>query len=283
MLSAYCLSRRAWKKRIYTALIERRTIARAAAIHATGQDEARDVARIFPGLTMFVIPHGMESEAWRVPAAPDRLPSQYIPSAAGKPIVLFLGRLHPVKGITDLLLPAFARLTTPAHLALAGGTDSRAAGYDREVAREIDRLGLADHVSLLGDIPRDDRWHLFDGAAVFVLPSFSENFGMVVAEAMARGCPVVVTDTVNASEHVAAAGCGVVVPRDVGRLAEALTNVLTDPTARTRLGGAGARYAADRLAWPRVAEELVGVYQTLLTDCRPARTQAAPTTPVPIA
>jgi glycosyltransferase involved in cell wall biosynthesis len=276
MLSEYCLGVRAWKKRIYTALIERRTMRHAAAFHATGRDEARDIARVIPGVNTFIIPHGMEDSAWKVPTNPGRLRQLCGPASGDKPIILFLGRLHPVKGITDLLLPAFAELSVPSHLAIAGGTDSRAAGYDRMMNETMTRLGLAGRVSLLGEVSREDRWSLFDGAAVFVLPSYSENFGMVVAEAMARGCPLVVTETVNASEHVTAAGCGLVVPRDVGRLAAALATVITDPTARIRLGGAGARYAADRLAWPRVAESLLHMYQSLVPVPRGDHPAATP-------
>jgi glycosyltransferase involved in cell wall biosynthesis len=220
---------------------------RAAVFHATGSQEARDIAKVVPDAPTVVIPFGIDNEAWQTAPAPDVLQARCGPAAGDRPIVLFLGRLHPVKGIIDLLLPAIATVTAPLHLALAGGPDARATGHNREIEQTVRRLGLVDRVTLLGEVSRTDRWHLFDGAAAFVLPSHSENFGMVVAEAMARGCPVVSTDTVNASEHVLAAGCGLVVPRDVGRLAAALTTVVTDPSPRTRFGAAGVRYARDRL------------------------------------
>jgi glycosyltransferase involved in cell wall biosynthesis len=267
MLSAYTWGRGGWKKRLYWSLFERKTVFGAAGFHATSTGEAAEIEAVRPGARTFVIPNAVGPGAWSVPSDPEALRNRCGPAAGGRPILLFLSRLHPKKGLTDLLLPALARLRPDAVLAIAGGPDPHAPGYEKEVRRAIDQLGLRDRVVLLGPVTPADRWGLFDGAAAFVLPSHAENFGIAVAEAMARGCPVVVSDRVQACEHVTAAGVGRVVPPDVAPLADALEAVLAEPSARTRMGEAGRRYAAAQFDWNRVAVRLLAMYR----ECAGAR------------
>jgi glycosyltransferase involved in cell wall biosynthesis len=204
MLSAYTWGRGAWKKRLYWGLVERRNVAGARAVHATSPGEAEDVARlgVVPADRVFDIPLGLEPHAWEAPKAPAPL------GFDGRPVVLYLSRLHPKKGVVDILLPAFARLKSDAVLVIAGAADERTPGYDAEIREAVSRLGLSDRVRLLGPVAAADRWGVYDAADVFVLPSHSENFGVVVTEAMACGVPVVGTDAVQSCEHVTAAGAG---------------------------------------------------------------------------
>jgi glycosyltransferase involved in cell wall biosynthesis len=253
MLSEYTWRRRALVKRLYWTLVERRNVIGAAGFHATSWAEAREVKGVKPGARVVVAPNGVEDTAWTTPPDPEALRRRCGPPAADRPIVLFLSRLHPKKGLSDLLLPALARLPADAFLAVVGGPDDHAPGYEAEIRANIDRLGLRKRVALLGPIEGEARWGLFDGAAALALPSHSENFGIVVAEAMARACPVVVTDGVQAADHVTAAGAGHVVPPAVEPLAAALDSVLSCSAARPSLGEAGRRYAAEHFTWDRVA------------------------------
>ena len=164
-----------------------------------------------------------------------------------------------------MLLPAFARLKADAFLAIAGGPDSHAAGYEEEVRGTVGRLGLGDRVAVLGPVSPDERWALLDGAALFVLPSHSENFGIVVGEAMARGRPVVTTDAVQASDHVAAAGAGRVVPPAVDPLVEVIDAELADPALRAQQGANGRRYATAHLTWDRIAEQILAMYNACVS------------------
>jgi glycosyltransferase involved in cell wall biosynthesis len=264
MLSAYTWSRDLGSKRLYWWLVERRTLARATAFHATSTAEAQEIETVRPGARTVVIPNGVEAAAWDVPADAAALRRRCGPLVGDRPILLFLSRLHPKKGITDLLLPALARLSPDAFLAIAGGPDPHAPGYLDQVRQQIERLGLQDRALLLGAVPAAERWQLFDGAAVLVLPSHSENFGIVVAEAMARGCPVVVSDAVQAAEHVSAAGAGQIVPLDMGALAAALTPFVTASFLRAELGEAGRRYAAQHFRWDSIAKQIHMMYCTCL-------------------
>ncbi len=260
MLSEYSWQRSAWKKRAYWWAVERRNVLGAAALHATSAGERADILKCGVTAPVIDVPLGIEPAAFDVPARPDWLRSKCGPRAGDRPIVLFLSRLHPKKGVVDLLLPAFAQLKTPAHLAIAGGVDDSTPGYGIEVERTIAALALGERVSLLGPIAPADRWAAYDGAAVFCLPSHSENFGIVVIEAMARGCPVVATRAVEAIEHAVAAGCGRSVPLEVGAISIALEEYLECPRPRE----IPHRERIGHLTWPGIATRIASLYSTVL-------------------
>jgi glycosyltransferase involved in cell wall biosynthesis len=263
MLLDYSFRRSALTKCVYWALVEKGNMAAVRRFHATSRVEGQELARLGLGVPITALPLGVDGEAWRIPPRPDELRQRCGSGARGRQIVLFLGRLHPVKGLVDLLLPAFSRLKADAFLAVVGGPDAHAPGHDKQVRAAVDRLQLRGRVALLGSVPPQERWALFDGAAVFVLPSHSENFGIVVAEAMARGCQVVVSDAVQAAEHVRAAEAGRVVPPAIDPLAEAIDAELSAPALRSQQGAHGQRYAASVLAWDRIAEQIFAMYKSV--------------------
>jgi glycosyltransferase involved in cell wall biosynthesis len=257
MLSKYTW-RRGWlKKRAYWWTVERRNIRGAAAIHATSDGELADVLACRVTAPVDVIPLGMEPAGFNTPVRQSWLRDRCGPAAGDRPIVLFLSRLHPKKGVTDFLLPAFAHLKADAHLAIAGGVDDSTPSYGIEVEKMVERLGLSGRVSLLGPVSPADRWAAYDGAAAFCLPSHSENFGIVVTEAMVRGCPVVAAEGVEAVQHVVAAGAGRKVPLDVAAIAAALDATLAESAV---LGRRGQEYVAAHLRWPAIARQIIDLY-----------------------
>jgi glycosyltransferase involved in cell wall biosynthesis len=262
MLSPYTWQRSAWKKWLYWRAVERRNLDQARWIHVTSGDEAREVTalRLPSAPPPVVIPQGLEDAAWTTERRPDYLPRLCGEQARGRPIVLFLSRLHPKKGITDYLLPAFAGLRGDAFLAIAGGRDEHEPGYEAEVRATVERLGLSPRVALLGPIPARERWWAFDGAVLYVLPSHSENFGIAVTEAMARGVPMVISSQVQASEHVERARAGRAVPLGVESLAQAMADLLENEPERTAMGERGKTYAREHLAWDEVVQTIARHY-----------------------
>jgi glycosyltransferase involved in cell wall biosynthesis len=268
MLSTYTFAQRKWMKGLYWWLMEQRTIKHAAAFHATSTQEAEAIRYFAPEGRIAIVPNGVEEAAWNKAVDRETLRQGCGTVLQERPIVLFLSRLHPKKGLVDLLLPAVARMRHDAVLAIGGGEDDRAPGYGLEVERAIQRLGLQNQVVLLGPVEQNRRWAMFDGADVFVLPSHSENFGIVVAEAMARGCPVIVTDAVDSSAHVQAASAGEVVPCNVPALASALDRVLASSERRQSYGEAARDYARQNFRWDEIAVLVEAMYRNCLpTGC----------------
>lgn len=157
-----------------------------------------------------------------------------VPALADKPFLLFLGRLHPKKGC-DILVEAFARVAS-AHPALdlvIAGPDPH--GLRAAIEPAARASGIAERIHWPGMLSGDAKWGALRDCKAFVLPSHQENFGVVVAEAMAAGRPVLITDKVNIWREIEAAGAGMVSNDDVAGVSRMLGDFLSlsaDDTGR---------------------------------------------------
>jgi glycosyltransferase involved in cell wall biosynthesis len=172
------------------------------------------------------------------------------PELRGRAMILFLGRIHPKKGL-DLLIPALARLGKEARLVIAGPDQQ---GYRTVVEGMIRREGVGDRVIFTGMLHGMERVAALRDADLFVLPSYQENFGIAVAEALAAGTPVVISDQVNIHREIAAAGVGQVVETNVAPLAAAIEAWLGDEKRRRSAGERGRDFVRERYDWRRIAE-----------------------------
>jgi len=242
-------------KSAWIRLIERRNLAGAAALHVTTETEAREARALGLPLPQVVcVPNGVD-------LPPTALQDGGLPAGVvGGEYVLFLGRVNWKKGL-DRLVRAWAHL--PGVPLLVAGNDEE--GY-RPALQVLSReVGVGDAVRFLGPVSADAKWPLLAGAALLVLPSYSENFGNVVLEAMAVGCPVVVTPEVGAAEIVRESGAGEVVDGDPAVLGPALARLLADEPQRLAMGERGRRVVRERYTWPAVAERMERVYREILS------------------
>lgn len=238
------------RKALWIRLVERRTIAGAAGLHVTADLEAAEASRLgLPVPEAFVVPNGVDPEPY--PEGAHLSPAVQGVLDRG-PFLLFLGRVSWKKGL-DRLIPALAHVPGVS-LAIAGNDDE---GYRPKLER---LLGVSDRVIFLGPVDGNDKAALLHRAAALVLPSYSENFGNAVLEAMAAGRPVVVTPEVGLAPVVREAGAGIVVEGDPDRLGPALRELLADPRL-DEMGRRGAMEAARRFGWDAVAERMEGVYR----------------------
>ncbi len=230
-------------KSAWLALAGRPLLERAAALHVTSERERRDVEAFGLALPpVETVPNGI-----------DAAPPPPRPREAG--LVLFLGRLSWKKGL-HCLLDAMARLSA-ARLVIAGHDDE---GLQAGLAARVRDLGLEARVRFAGPVTPAQRADLYARAAVFVLPSLSENFANTVLEAMAAGCPVVVTRGVGLADEVARAGCGLVCDATPEDVASALAQTLGAPARAAAMGEAGRDAARERFAWPMVADAMTALY-----------------------
>jgi len=219
----------------------------------------------------FVVPVGLDSRWFleRNAAAGERLRSKF-PQLNGRRLVVYFGRINFKKGL-DILARAFALLARDredVHLVLAGPDTE---GYGRKVRGWLAEGGAAEKATFTGLLQGEDRFVALQQADVFALPSYTENFGQVVAEAMASSVPVVISDQVNIWPEVAKANAGFVVPCDVNATAQALRKVLEDPARSRAMGNNGRRWAAEHLPWSVVAAQMAHAYEDMVRERRARR------------
>ena len=226
-------------------------------IHLTSAFEAEESrARIPRTAPTVIVPHGVE--------IPGRVAAQH---RGDRLRLVFVGRVHPSRGLENLL-DACALLSRDGaikySLKIAGWG---AAGYADALRRRICELGIADAVAMLGEVEGDRRRLLFESSDALVLPSHSECFGMVVAEALARGLPVIASRSTPWNE-LEAAGCGLWVANDPASLAGAIRRLARMPLVK--MGEAGRRWVATNYSWERAAVAMLDCYRRLLAPPRGA-------------
>lgn len=258
LVKALVARRHALLKQLWLALIERRNLETAAAIHVTSRIEAAELNKFALRLTrVAAIPNGIDDFATIATGEPANDVARL---AELRPLMLSFGRLSWVKRL-DRLIEAFAR-TECGNLAIVGTDDE---GLAPQLRADAERLGIASRVHL---IPRTitgaDKEFVFNAASGVVLASLSESFGNVGIEAMQRGLPVIATPGTGVSELLRESGGGLVVEPEPKALAEAIERIVRDAALAARLGEAGKNFARQHCRWSDVAERMEALYRSLL-------------------
>lgn len=259
MLDPWSLSQGRWKKKLYLAMRLRRNLNRAAALHFTAGLE-RDLTKPLKlKAAALVEPNGVNLQEFQLLPPTGTFRGRF-PELAGKKVVLFLSRIHPKKGL-DLLIPAFARADVPGAVLVIAGPDAE--GYGPTVRKMIAESGAADRIVMVGPQYGADRVAALSDADVFVLPSYSENFGIAVVEALAAGRPVIISDQVNIHEEITAAGVGMVISLNVDRLAGELKRWLGDEGLRRSASEKARPFVWGTYDWDQIARHWVGHYERI--------------------
>lgn len=247
MLEPWALRHRRWKKRAAWVLYQRRDLRHAAVLHVTSEGEAESVRRLGLRNPLAVIPNGVD-----LPDAQPPPPRKELRRA------LFLSRFHPKKGL-PLLIEAWAQVQPPGwELVLAGPDEG---GHQAAVEAQARQRGLNGSVRFAGPVEDNDKWALYRSADLFVLPTHSENFGLVVAEALAAGVPVITTRGAPWAA-LETHRCGWWTDIGATPLATALREAIALPDeARQEAGRRGRRYVEANLSWTHVARQMVAVYE----------------------
>jgi glycosyltransferase involved in cell wall biosynthesis len=241
-------------KTAWITLVERRSLARAARLHVTAEIEGDEAAALGLELPEIVcVPNGV---SW---------PSRHVSMTEGpfggvsKPYALFLSRINHKKGL-DRLIRAWKWV--PQLMLIIAGNDEE--DYLPELKALAQREGVVGRLRFLGPVSDEHKWALYENAEMFVLPSYSENVGNVVAEAMAMACPVVITPDVGLAKLVAKTGAGVITAGDPRILAQAIADLHQDEIRRRRLGVLGRQAAIEHLSWDGVAAQMDAAYRRIL-------------------
>jgi glycosyltransferase involved in cell wall biosynthesis len=261
-IDPWSLKQKPFRKRLFWHLGVRRMLLGAAAIHYTALAE-QDAAETTLGLRRgVVIPLGVKFQS---PCGQEESPHRtFEPSLNDEPYVLVLSRLHPKKGI-ELLLNAFLPLVKQPEFAgwrlvVAGEGE---AGYVASLQHLVKKQQGSGSVIFAGWLEGAQKNAALQDAALLALPSFQENFGLCVIEALACGVPVLVSQQVNLAPLIEAASAGWVTSLEPAKLSLTLADALRDGKARERRGSAGRELVNEKFTWPAVADELRALYQSL--------------------
>jgi glycosyltransferase involved in cell wall biosynthesis len=241
-----------WKAALI-GFVEKINLEGAAAIHVTSRREAAGAEAFGFSLPQIrEIPNGVDVERSDGSASP-----AIAGAIASGPYVLFLGRINWKKGL-DRLIEAMAH-APGARLIVAGNDDE---DYQPALAAIARRSGVSDRVVFTGPVHGADKTALIDGARALVLPSYSENFGNVVLEAMAAGRPVIVSREVGLADLVRDSDAGLVSSAAPNELGGAIARLSNDVSTGHAMGRRG-RAAAARYSWDSVAAHMETLYESL--------------------
>ena len=242
-------ARRPWLKAISLRCIEAPLMRRAAAVQATSEQERGEILAACPGCRTVVIPNPIAA-----PGEPLLRPARARPQN-----ILFLSRIDPKKGL-EILLAAFSVVGADApHLRLVIAGDGEPA-YVESIHRLAAGLPVREQIVFAGNVEAEAKRRLFAEADLFVLPSWAENFGVAVAEAMAHSIPVLISPNVGIHNEVTSAGAGKTAECAVEPLARSLHQMLDAPEELQRMGENGRRLALTLYAPDVVAAQLIAAY-----------------------
>jgi glycosyltransferase involved in cell wall biosynthesis len=260
LLDPWALNYKAGRKRLYWSLIGRRIVADAAAVVGLTEHERATIQATGAAGRVEVIPNGIRVSDFSNPVPREQL-DQWLPQLQHRRFVLFLGRVHEKKGLPALV----ASLGQPnlagddCLLVIAGPVDPDYRGtFDRilESCRHRARLVLT------GPVAGERKAALLAHAAAFVLPSLSEGLPVAALEALASGCPTILTPDCHLPE-VAAAGAGVEVTSDATAIAGAIGRMLSDSAFARELGQRGVKLARERFDWRAVGGRLLSLCRSV--------------------
>lgn len=258
MLEPWCLAHKAWKKRVALALYQRRALNKVDLFFATAEQELESIRRLGLRQPIAVVPNGVNVS----PIGEDARVSR----EAAMRQALFLSRVHPVKGLMNLVRAWATVQPSGWRLVIAGPNEG---GHWQEVEREITRLGLKEQINYVGPVEGKEKADLFQQSDLFVLPTFSENFGIVIAEALAHGLPVITTQG-TPWKDLESFHCGWWIETGVEPLAVALRQAMALSDEERRAMGARGRAYVQRYDWKAIAEQTAAAYRWLLSgDSKP--------------
>ena len=268
MLDDWCLAIKGIKKRIYLNLVARKILTQAARLHFTAGGERDQSMRHLGGGTPEILPLLLDlsqyQEAPRPETAREAFPELFQQARPDEPLVLFLGRIHSIKGL-DVLIHATALVAEHGFkpkLVFAGPYED---SYREELQTQADQLGVGDQLVFLGMTHGEVKRSLYTACDLFVLPSHHENFGIALAEAMCSGMPVVTNKSVNIWPELQPFGA-IIVEDEPHSLAQGLEQALGDLPQLQELARSNRQGVLDWLDPQRVCAQYVEMYERVIAE-----------------
>ncbi len=260
MLDPWAVGHAGWKKQIAGWLYEHRSLRRAACLHALNDEERMAIREYGLETPVCVVPNGVD--------LPETVPASAPPWAKNgvgddDRVLLFLGRLHPKKGLSELLT-AWEKVDPDGwHLAIIGWDDG---GHEAALQDQANDGNLTECIHFLGPRFGEEKAAAYHHADAFVLPSHSEGLPMTVLEAWSHRLPVLMTPACNLTEGFQA-GAALSIEPSVEEIAGGLDQLMRlAPEARRAMGQGGRALVEENYTWPQIARTMRGVYRWIIDE-----------------
>ena len=259
MLDPWSLAQSSLRKRFYRWWRLQNNLDHAAAIHYTAEKEKKLAEPLEIKAPAIIEPNGIDTNDFESLPTRQTL-DRWMPSLTGRKVILFLSRIHHKKGL-ELLLKAFSEITDNSSALLIVGSGE--ADYINTIKQLTRQLAIEDRVVFTGFLRDNDKKMVLACADLFVLPSYQENFGVAIIEALACGTPVVISDQINICDDVAKAEAGQVLPLGAEPLRVAIDQWLANDALREQAGQRGAAWVRKQYDWQVLAKRWMNHYESL--------------------
>ena len=257
MLDTWDISHHGARKRLAMWLYQKKDLLKVSALHACSMVEVTTIQSYKLGIPVACIPIGVDvpEDISCPPVAPEFL-------NPNKKTALFLSRIHPKKGL-ELLIECWSQLQPENWQLIIAGIDND--GYLEEMLKLISRLGMQNHIKYVGPVFGDAKDQLYRSSDLFLLPTHSENFGIVVPEALSYGVPVLTTTGTPWVDELVEFDCGWCCGPTMNSLKPVLTKALaTEKSTLVAMGSRGREMVKQNYSWPAIGQKTHCLYNWLL-------------------
>lgn len=254
------------KKDLYMKIIGKKILQKASLIHVLTDEEEKHFLEFYPEFKskIKIIPNGLDFSMYDN-FNNNELTQKY-PHLIGKKIILFLSRINWKKGL-DILIKGFAKLyqeRKDIHLVIVGKDDGD--NYEKKVKHWVDACNISESVTFMGLLTGNDKLSVFYNSDVFILPSYSENFGVAVVEAMACKLPIIVSDKVGIANDIRDYKAGFVINASVEGVYTGLKYYLDNTNEFKKMAENGKKYVMDKYDINITADKMIDLYSEVMKN-----------------
>lgn len=263
MLDTWCMAHHPGRKKAFLSLLGKRYFAGAAATLFCAQGELEQATRFIDTSKGHVVPAATDLSDYQTLPGPE-LATANVPGCAGQsPVILFLSRIDHKKGLEFLIdaMPIIHKTHQDAQLVVAGAGDPQ---YIDAINARIREREIQSTTHLVGLIRGEEKVSLYQRATMLALPTYQENFGLVLTECLAAKTPVVTTKGVDIWPELESCGGGLLVKQSADAFAQALNTLIKDPGRCDRMGAAGREWVMEALSSQRLTEQFVSIYEQVV-------------------